>query len=184
MLVPGVDRRHHRRVSYSAYGAPQIRPASSTPTAGLPAASAMPRAAEIHPQPGEAARPGGHGNAVESRRSRSRPGPSRARSAALEPRRVRATIGIDSEAKNPPRSASRTAAEQAASAVSMARTRISSAPAPTGRTPPEISEVGARNSDRPDFDHVWNGVAQQVLDAVPQGRRRDGQPEHAPFMAR
>ena len=37
---------------------------------------------------------------------------------------------------------------------------------------------------RPDFDHVGYEMLQQILDAVLQRRRRDGQPAQEPFMLR
>ena len=95
------------------------------PTAGLPAASAMPRAAAM-PTRRPVKLPGPAVTAMRSRSAKSqrRRAPSRARSAASALRRGRAPSACDSCAAIAPRSVSSTAAEQASSAVSMARTRM------------------------------------------------------------
>src|SRR6266545_6393501 len=85
-------------------------------------------------------------------------------------------IGSVSEARIPPRWVSRTAAEQASSAVSMARMRMSNQPADeegrtTNRTTINRTSPAVR-SHRPYLDHVGHVVLQQILDAVPQRRRR------------
>ena len=125
VIVPRIDRRHHgggvvlgdvRRRE-----AGQRRQADGRLAGGERDAA---RRRDADAQAGEAAGPGGDRDAVELARIRRRPGPSRARSAASSLRHGRAPSAA-SRSRSPRHGAvSSTAAEQAASAVSMARTRM------------------------------------------------------------
>src|SRR4051812_25247845 len=145
-----------------------------SPIAGLPAASAIPRAAEM-PTRSPVKLPGPVVTAMRSISRNSTPASSMTLaisgiSASACPR----AIGRVSDARMPPRPVSRTAAAQASSAVSMARMRMADQSADDriritiNRTSPAV------RSHRPDFDHVGHVMLQQVLDAVTQGggRRR------------
>src|SRR5208282_1490986 len=74
-----------------------------------------------------------------------------------------------------PCSVSSTAAEQAASAVSIASTRMGSHAA---KRPAEFAGAG---SHRPDFGDIRYEMPQQILDAVPERRRRRRAARARPF---
>src|SRR5262249_28806432 len=154
------------------------------PTAGLPVARAIPRAAAI-PTRSPVKLPGPVVTAIRSRSVNS--------SCALC--RICATSGIkasacprciskDSCTRRSARAVSSTATEQASSAVSMARTRIPDCSTKSRRDRREgtglpaihafcrVGETRKQRSHRADFDHVRYEVAQQVLDAVLEGRGR------------
>src|SRR6266404_7397271 len=151
-----------------------------TPTTGLPAASAMPRAAE-RPTRNPVKLPGPVVAAMRSSAVNATPDTFITRAisgirASAWPR----FIACDSNAITPPALVSSTAAAQASSAVSMERISM------TGRVANGEWRIDYRYQTlfairhslfalrlhRPDFDHVGHEMLQQILDAVLQRRRR------------
>ena len=140
--------------------------ASMRPTTGLPAASAMPRAAAM-PTRRPVKLPGPTVTAMRSslREVELAPRPSRARSAASALRRGRAPSLSFRCAMIAPCSESKTAAEQASSAVSMARTRM----LPTMIVSPAKAGPARRRlapaSDEPQTGRTLDDVRHEMLAA-------------------
>src|SRR5437588_3667356 len=131
------------------------------PIAGLPAASAIPRAAEM-PTRSPVKLPGPtvtamRSSSVNSQRAASITRAMSGMTASAWPR----SISRDSLARIAPAAESSTAAAQAPSAVSIARTRMDDAAPATARL---------YALDRPDLGDVRHEVAQEVLNAVLEGR--------------